>query len=186
MDAGAEGDVAVALPVEDHGVGVLEHIGVVVGSGEVHEDLVARLHGDAAVLDGLDGVAGHGDRGVEAQQFLDGGIPEGVIGFGHATAVVFVAGEVPQRRADRRPGGVDAGNQLQVAHADHDLVGQRLTVDLGLAEGGDEVVPGVGPAVDDLRGEEVPDEVGALQAQFWVGESELEDAADPADEVVDP
>ena len=185
MDADSEGHVPVALAVEVHLVCVLEVVGVVVGTREVHEDLVTLAERHAAVLDVFPGIAGHGDRGVEAEQLLDGGVPQAVVGVGHASPVVAVAREVPEGRADGTPGGVDPGHELQVAHSDHHLVGQRLALVLGLAEGRDEVVLRVGPPVGHLGGEEAPDDVAVLGPQLGLLEAQLQHTAHPLDELVD-
>ena len=183
MNADAEGNVTVALPVELHLVGVFEMVRVVVGTREVHENLVTLLERDPAVLDVLGGVAGHGHRRVEAQQFLYGGVPQLRLGH-HAAAIVVMAGEVPQSGADGRPGGVDAGHQLQVAHADDHLVGQQFTLVLGLAQSGDEVVLRILSPVGYLGGEEISNDVPVLGPQLRLLEPQLEHAAHPLDEVV--
>ena len=66
-------------------------------------------------------------------------------------------GEVPHRRADRRPGGVDAGDQQQRAHAHHDVAGDRLAVVFGLDQFADEVVGRVGGALVDRRAQVLDD-----------------------------
>ena len=94
---------------------------------------------------------------------------------------------VPQRRTDRRPGGVDAGDQHQEARAQDVVVGNRLAVDLGLHHVGDQVVLArIDPPIGDLLLEEPQDPDALLDAQLRVGQSLLEEAAHPPDELVGP
>jgi hypothetical protein len=75
VDADAEGQVPVAGPVEDDLVGVLEGLGVAVGRREGQQHPVAgvdRAAADLGALGALGHDAGHGDRGVVAQELLDG------------------------------------------------------------------------------------------------------------------
>lgn len=53
MDAGAEGDVAVAFAIDDELIWTLELLGVVVCCREVHKDLVAGFDRDAIEVDVL-------------------------------------------------------------------------------------------------------------------------------------
>ena len=70
MDSGSEGDVAIAGPIDDELVGVLEVLRVVARGGEVHENLVAGLDAGVVVVDVDLGHAGHRDRCVEAKALL--------------------------------------------------------------------------------------------------------------------
>jgi hypothetical protein len=93
---------------------------------------VAGLHRATLELDVAVDDARHRDRRVRTQQFLHGGGPQvGVVA--QLLAVLRVLGEVPQRGTDRRPGGVDTGDEHQVAHTHHVLHGHLLPIDLGVA-----------------------------------------------------
>ena len=182
VDPRAERHVAVVRPVELHLVGVLERLGVAVGGGEVHQHLVPRLHGAAGVLDVLGHLAGHGHRRVGPQQLLDRGRHQ--LGLGHqALAVVGVGGQVPQRRADGAPGRVDAGDEDQRRHAEHDAVVDRLAVHLGGEQLAQQVVAGVLAALLELAQEVVEQALGAALAALGVV-GELEHVAHPAGEGV--
>ena len=70
---------------------------------------------------------------------------------GEALAVVGVLREVPQRRADRRPRGVDAGDHEQ-HHRAADVIGvQLVAVELGLEQEDGEVVARVREVLLDAR-----------------------------------
>ena len=106
--------VAVLRAVDDELVGVLEGRGVAVGRREAQQDPVVLLHRAAQVLHVVLDQSGHGHRRVEAQELLDRGGHE--VGLGdQSLQVLGVVGEVPQRRADRRPRGVDAGDRASGA-----------------------------------------------------------------------
>ena len=66
MDADAERDVRIHLPIDDHLVGVLELRRIAIAGGEVHQDLVALGHLAAVVLVILGEDAGHRHGGVGA------------------------------------------------------------------------------------------------------------------------
>ena len=129
---------------------------------------VAGLHRHAADVDRLPHDAGHGDRGVGPQQLLDRGRDQ--VGLGdQAPAVVGVLREVPQRGADRAPRRVDAGDDQQLAGAEHVRVRHRLAVDLAVEQLGDEVVARVALAVLDDLGQEAEQRLAGAQAQRDVG-----------------
>ncbi len=118
VDAEAERGVAVLGPVDDDLVGPLEELGVPVGRRERQQHPVVLAHGAALELEVVDDESGHGDGRVGPQQLLDRGRDQ--LGLGHqAGPVVGVAGQVPERRADGAPGGVDAGDQQQCDGAAH-------------------------------------------------------------------
>ena len=182
MDAGAEGDVTVHFTVEDHLVGVGERGGVAVGGREIHQHPVAGVHRAAVVLEVLGDDAGHGDRRVGTQQFLDRHRHQ--LGLGHqAAAVVRMGGEMPQCGADGRPSGVDPRDQGEGHRAEDVCIGHRLAVDLGLQQLADQVVAGVGAPlgheVEEIRHQLV---AGLGAALLVVGE--LEQVAHPAGERV--
>ncbi|CAB5013427.1 unannotated protein [freshwater metagenome] len=88
---------------------------------------------------------------------------------------------MPHRRPDRRPGGIDTGDQQQRAHPHHHVDAGGLTVVLGLQQLGDEVVLRLGLAFSD-RALHVGDHAHdpATAALLVVGE--LEDVANPTGE----
>ena len=129
MDAGAERKVPVLGAVEDHSISVGEGARITVGGRVVHQHLVARAHRAAGQRGVVNGPARHGDGGVGTEELFDrrghqlglGDEPPGIVGMG---------GEVPERRADGRPGGVDTGDQREAGHP-HDLeIGHRFAVHL--------------------------------------------------------
>ncbi len=182
MDARAEGHVAVVRPVELHHVGLLERLGVAVGRREVHQDLVPRLHGAPVVVDVLGDLAGHRHRGVGPEELLDGGRHQ--LGLGRqALAVLGVRRQVPQRGADGAPRRVDAGNEHQRRHAEHDPVVHRLPVDLGGEQLAQEVVTRVPAPVLELAQEVVEQALGAALAPLGIV-GELQHVAHPAGERV--
>ena len=184
VDAGAERDVAVVLAVEDHVVGVLEHVGVAVGGRERHQHPIALVDRTPGELDVLARQPRHRDRRVRAQQLLDGHRPD-LRPLAQLGTVFGVLGEVPQRRSDRRPRGVDPGDEHQVARAEDVRVGDRVAVDLALRELGDQVVVArVGAAVGDLLHEELDDLHAIRDAHHRILEPDLQHAADPRRELV--
>ena len=140
------------------------------------------MHRAALEVDVLGDDPGHRDRRVRPQQLLDGGRHQ--LGLGdQAPTVVGMGGEVPHRRADRRPGGVDPGDQRERGDAEDDLVAERLAVVLGVQQLADEVVARLGLAALHLLVQVEPERLGAgLAAALVVGE--LEHVADPAGERV--
>ena len=158
VDAEPERGVAVPGPIDDELVGSIEHLGVAVGCRERQQHPVVGADRAAAELDVLGDHAGHGHRGVEAQELLDGeGAHVGVLD--QAPAVVGVLGQVPQAGADGRPGGVDAGDDQQGDGA-ADVVGSRaVAVELGVEQVADEVVSGVAAVLLDDPGEVVVERV---------------------------
>ena len=117
---GAKGDVAVLGPIDDELVGVLELLGVVTRSREVHQHLVTGLDVHAVVLDVGLGDPSHGDRRVVAQELFDGD-REQLRFIEQTLQIVRIRAEMPQRRADRTPGRVDACDDQQVGDANDDL-----------------------------------------------------------------
>ena len=115
--------------VDDERVGILELVRIAVGRRERQQHPVVLLHRAAVEVDVLGDHAGHRDRGVRTEELLERERHDlGVVD--EALLVVGVLGEVPQRRADRRPGGVDPGDEQQDDHAADDVVVDRLPVDL--------------------------------------------------------
>ena len=111
--------------------------------------------GDAADLDVLAGEAGLGElHGAQALELADGLGPQGGVVL-EALELVGVGQEVQDGVADEVGGGLVAGGDEAEQDADELAVGDDAGVGcLGLDQGGDEVVPGVGAAVvDDLLGE---------------------------------
>ena len=149
VDAEAEGGVPVDLAVDQHLVGPVELRGVAVGGREREQDPVLGLHVDAAEVHVFLHQPGHRDRGVGPEELLHGGRQR--VGRGEqALAVGRMAGQVPQRGADRAPGGVDAGDQQQHDRADDVVWAELLAVQLGVDEVGREVIAGVVHVVADL------------------------------------
>ena len=94
---------------------------VAVGGRERQQHPVVLLHRAAVEVVVLGDHAGHRDRRVGTEELLERerhhlGVVE------QALVVLGVLGEVPQRRTDRRPRGVDAGDEQQDDHAADDLV----------------------------------------------------------------
>ena len=87
----------------------------------------------------LDDEAGHRDRRVRTEELLHRGVHERGLGR-EALAVFGVLGEVPERRADRRPRGVDAGDHEQDHRAAHVVGVELLAVELRVEQERREVV----------------------------------------------
>ena len=111
----------------------LEDLGVAVGGREGQQDPVAGLHRAAVELGVLGHDPGHRDRGVGPQELLDGRGHQLGLG-GEARAVVGVLGQVPQRRADRAPRRVDAGDQEQQRIVPPTCSASAAAVDLGVEQ----------------------------------------------------
>jgi len=178
VDAEAERGVAVLLAVDDHPVGVGEHLRIAIGGGEGQQHHLARLEGAAVDLLLPDDLAGHGHRRIGAQELLDrrryqGGLAD------QAAAVVGMRGEVPDARADAAPGGVDAGDQQKPQGADQVLLRQRLAVAAHLGEKADQIVAGLGRALAYVSHEIGLHLLGRSERHLDVGDAVLEHHLDP-------
>ena len=153
VDPDSEREVPVDLAVEDHAVGLVEDGGVAVPGGEREQDPVARVHGATADDGVLDDLACHGDGCEHPQELLGGGVDE--VGLVDESApVVGVGGEVEERRPDRGPGGVDAGEEQEDAHAEDLGVLEGAAVrHAGVEEVGDDVVTRGCAVILDVAGE---------------------------------
>ena len=139
VDAEAEGGVAVLLPVDDERVGILEHVRITVGGRERQQHVVVLLHRAAVEVDVLGDHAGHRDRGVRTEELLERERHHlGIVG--ETLTVLRVLREVPDRRTDRRPRRVDAGDEQQEDRAADVLRGELVAVDLDLEQVAGEVV----------------------------------------------
>ncbi len=152
MGAGGEAEVTVGAAIEHELVGPLELARVAVGGRQPEPDDVALAHGAAVELDVLVDVAAVlDDQAVEAEELLDRlRDPLGVLD--QQRPIVGMGGEVVEDVAEGAAGGVEAGGHQRQAERDHDVAGQRLAVDLGRQEVGDEVgldVVGAGLALAD-------------------------------------
>ncbi len=137
--------LGVAADVEAVGIG--EHVGVPVGGHVVDDDLVAGLDG-LAVEHGVAGgrAAEVVDRRAPAQHLLDRArVEAGVVA--QPLRLVGMVDEGQRAVVDEVPGrlvaGHDQGDEEQVQLE----VVEAVAVDLGLDEGGHQVVAGVGPAI---------------------------------------
>ena len=139
MDADAEGDVRVHSAIDDDFIWVGELLRVAVGRGEVHQDALAFGEFAAVVLRIFGDVAGHRHGRVRAQKLFDGGRDQSRFS-DEPRAVLGVLGEMPERRADATPGGVDAGEEQEERRAEHVRLGDRLAIDLSVEEVGNQVV----------------------------------------------
>ena len=89
MNAQTKCNVPIHFAVDDHGVGVLEHVWVAVGGGERKQNRVALFHWAATDFCILADNASHGYRCVCAQQLFNRGWQQ--LGFGnHAGQVGWV------------------------------------------------------------------------------------------------
>lgn len=93
--------------------------------------------------------------------------------------------EVPERGPDCRPRGVDPGDQHQIACAEHEDVVDWLSIDLEAEQVADQIVIArVRSPILDLLHEEGDDLHPALQGDFAIDQTGLEDTSHPVDEVV--
>ena len=149
MDAEPERRVAILLAVDDELVGPVEELGVAVGGRERKQHPVVLLHRAAVEVDVLGDHAGHRDRGVEPQELLDREVGRVEVG-DEALQIIRMLRQVPDRRTDRRPRGVDPGDEQQHDHAAHHLGVELLAVELDVEEEADQVVARVLDVVADL------------------------------------
>ena len=113
--------------------------GIAVRGGEREQHHLARLHRAAVDRRVLDHLARHRDRRIGAQELLDRGRDQLRL-VDEAAPVFRVLREVPEARADRAPGGVDARDQDQPQRAEQMIFADRLPVDLGRRKLADQVV----------------------------------------------
>ena len=149
MPPQAERRVPVLFPVQLYRVGVLEDAGVPVGGREREQQPVALLQLVPVEVEVLGHKARHRDRCVGAQELLDGGAHQTRVA-GQPAPVGGMPGQVPEGRANRRPGGVDPGDHQQDHGAADVLPAQLAAADLRLDEERGEVVPGVCDVIVDL------------------------------------
>jgi hypothetical protein len=92
---------------------------------------------------------------------------------------------MPERGADRAPGGVDAGDQEQLQRAQHMDVGQRLPVFVaGVHQARDQVVGRVFFALFDMAGEIFAHLMDRAHHDINILDAQFEDFVDPFDEKV--
>ena len=120
---------------------MVKHLGVHVGRGVKHDDLVA--FGD--VVSAQLGVAGGGateghDRGGPADDLFDGQRQAGIEVLQEPGALIREIGERLEPVRDGLSGGVVAGDDQQGEDRRDVVVGQPFAVDLGLDHGGHQVV----------------------------------------------
>ena len=160
--------------------------GVVTCRREVHQDLVAPLNVDVLVeLHVVLCHASHRHRRVETQELFDGNRQDFRLG-SETFAVRWVGGEVPQRRPDRTPRGVDAGDDQQVGDADDDL---RRDLRIGVIELheqqlGQEIFPWILHPFGHLSPDEAEQLFASLQPQLRIVEPGAEHTVDPDHELV--
>jgi cyclohexanecarboxyl-CoA dehydrogenase len=145
-----EGDMPrPVLPVGVVALRIGEAPRVVVGRSVHHQHLVARAERRPANRRLADDGAGQAQGGrLEAQRLLDRAVEEGGLP-GRPVGEARPLQQVPEQVADAVDGGVVAGYEDLLRHAvPHEGRG-GLAVDLGLGDGGEQVVARVGyPAVD--------------------------------------
>src|SRR4051794_34418890 len=148
VDAAAEGEVPVDLPVEAN-IDIPELVRVDVGGPDQGNDLVAAAHRAPGDLRVARRDAGHShDRGLPAQQLLDGWRD----GFGllHESLALFaVLGQVAEEAVEGCRHGVEAGDDQLEADIDDLVLGEAVAVDLGVEELADEVVAPDAGALDE-------------------------------------
>ena len=176
--------MAVLLAVDHDLVGVRERGRIAVGGGERQQHHVAGLDGAAADGGFLHHLARHGHGRIGAQQLLDRGRHQFRLR-DQPFAIGRCFRQVPERGADRAPGGVDTGDQKQPQRAQHVAVGQRLAVlVLGVHQRRNQIVGLVRLAVLDMPGEIAAHLVDRTHQRVIVLDAEFEDFVDPFDEEV--
>jgi len=117
MDPKAERCMLVDLAVDDHFRRPVELRRIAVRRWERQQDPVVSLHIHATEVQILRHQASHGDGRVRAQELLYGGGQQVWLG-DKSLPIARIPGQVPQRGADRAPGGVDSGDQQERHRAD--------------------------------------------------------------------
>ena len=131
MDAQTERGVAVLFAVDDHLVGIREHLRIAVGGGERQQHPLLRLHRAPVPVHVLLHEPRHRHRRVGAQQFLHGDRQELRLR-PEPLSILGMSGQVPQRRSDGAPRRVDASQEQQrdraadMAHLERDSVHLRV------------------------------------------------------------
>ena len=142
--------MTVLLAIDHERVRIVEHRRIAIGRRERQQHPVVDLHRTAVEIVVLQHEAGHRDRRVRAEELLEREHHHvGIVG--ETLAVLGMLREVPQRRADRRPCGVDAGDQEQHDRAAHVFGLELHAVDLGVEHVRREVVARIVEVVGDLH-----------------------------------
>jgi hypothetical protein len=139
VDAEAERGVPVGLTVDDDLTRPVELGRVTVGGRERQQDPVVGLHVGSVPVHILLDQPGHGDRRVGPEEFLHRGRQQPGTG-SEPRAVPGGLGQMPQGRADRAPGRVDAGDQQQGHRADDVRGIEPVTVQFGVDQVAGEVL----------------------------------------------
>ena len=184
MNAQAKCGMAVLLAIDHDLVRIREHRGVTIGGGKRQQHHVAGLYRATADDSVLHHLARHRYRRVGAQQFLHGGRNQFRLR-DQTLAIRWRFRQMPQRRADRAPSGVDAGDQQQPQRTHHMHVGERLPVLVsGIHQRRDQIVRPVLLALLDVNGEISGHLMDGAHQGGIVLDAELKDFVDPFDEEI--